>query len=84
MKAVNSAVQDFIQQSRQRLLVEPNLLEAMLAAADQPDSGIDDVQVTANVLTLRQLTALDFVETCAVEAMRSKTGGADLGLSGLA
>ena len=59
MKAVNSAVQDFIKQSRQRLLAEPqrrvqpqNLLEAMLAAADHPESGIDDVQVAGNVLTM--------------------------------
>ena len=53
------AVQDFIKQSRQRLLAEPprraqprSLLEAMLAAADQPDSGIDDVQVAGHVLTM--------------------------------
>jgi cytochrome P450 len=29
-----------------------NLLEAMIAAADQPDSGIDDRQVAGNVLTM--------------------------------
>ena len=29
-----------------------NLLEAMLAAADEPDSGIDDNQVAGNVLTM--------------------------------
>jgi cytochrome P450 len=31
---------------------EVNTLEAMLVAADLPDSGIDDVQVAGNVLTM--------------------------------
>lgn len=59
MQAVNLAVQGFIVQTRQRLVSEPlrgeqpqNLLEAMLAAADQPGTGIDDAQVAGNVLTM--------------------------------
>ncbi len=49
----------FIAQARARLLADParreqphNLLEAMITAADQPDSGIDDSQVAGNVLTM--------------------------------
>jgi cytochrome P450 len=56
---VNKAVDAFIAQARVRLVAEPrrrehpeNLLEAMLAAADEPDSGIDDAQVSGNVLTM--------------------------------
>ncbi len=57
--AVKQAVADFIAQARARLAVDPglrehphNLLEAMITAADQPDSGIDDSQVAGNVLTM--------------------------------
>lgn len=57
--AVNAAVDGFIAQARQRLEAEPalrqnprNLLEAMLVAADEPDSGIDDKQVAGNVLVM--------------------------------
>lgn len=57
--AVKQAVADFIAQARARLAADParresphNLLEAMIAAADQPDSGIDDSQVAGNVLTM--------------------------------
>ena len=57
--AVNAAVDGFIAQARRRLLADPglreqprNLLEAMIAAADQPGSGIDDRQVAGNVLTM--------------------------------
>lgn len=57
--AVNAAVDEFIAQARQRLEAEPvlrekprNLLEAMLVAADEPDSGIDDKQVAGNVLVM--------------------------------
>jgi cytochrome P450 len=57
--AVDAAVQGFIAQARERLQREPerraqphDLLEAMLVAADQPDSGIDDAQVAGNVLTM--------------------------------
>jgi len=56
---VNKAVDGFIAQARARLAAEPsrrehpeNLLEAMLAAADEPGSGIDDKQVSGNVLTM--------------------------------
>ena len=56
---VNKAVDGFIVQARARLAAEPsrrehpeNLLEAMLAAADEPGSGIDDAQVSGNVLTM--------------------------------
>ncbi len=56
---VNSAVAGFVQQARARMQVNPalrdrprNLLEAMIAAADMPESGIDDEQVAGNVLTL--------------------------------
>jgi cytochrome P450 len=57
--AVNAAVNGFIAEARARLTAEPdrreqpqNLLEAMITAADQPDSGIDDSQVAGNVLTM--------------------------------
>ena len=56
---LNAAVDGFIQQARARMQADPdlrahprNLLEAMIAAADQPDSGIDDPQVAGNVLTM--------------------------------
>ena len=57
--AVNEAVDAFIAQARARLRADPlraehptNLLEAMLAAADHPGSGMDDRQVAGNVLTM--------------------------------
>ncbi len=57
--AVNAAVDAFVAQARARLAADPalraqprNLLEAMLVAADEPDSGIDDAQVAGNVLTM--------------------------------
>ncbi len=57
--AVNAAIDDFIAQARQRMRDEPgrrehpaNLLEAMIAAADQPASGVSDADVAGNVLTL--------------------------------
>lgn len=56
---VNAAVDGFIAQARTRLAAEPalrehprNLLEAMLVAADQPGSGIDDAQVAGNVMVM--------------------------------
>jgi cytochrome P450 len=59
MAAINSAVAGFIAQARARLQAEParrdkplNLLEAMIVAADEPGSGIDDAQVAGNVLTM--------------------------------
>ena len=59
MVAVNEAVDGFIAQARARLKQDPeraknpsNLLEAMIVAADEPGSGIDDAQVAGNVLTM--------------------------------
>ena len=59
VKEVLAAVDGFVTQARQRMAEQPalsqkpdNLLEAMVAAADQPDSGIDDTQVAGNVLTM--------------------------------
>ena len=56
---VNAAVAGFIAKARARIAGDPglrsqpgNLLEAMLAAADEPGSGIDDAQVAGNVLTM--------------------------------
>jgi cytochrome P450 len=56
---VNQAVNDFIVQARTRLSTDParrasppNLLEAMIVAADEPSSGIDDQQVAGNVMTM--------------------------------
>ena len=53
---VRAAVDGFVAQARARLLADPgllekprNLLEAMLAAADQPGSGINDDNVAGNV-----------------------------------
>ncbi|MBO9650494.1 MAG: cytochrome P450 [Variovorax sp.] len=57
--AVNEAVDRFVAEARQRMQAEPdrrtnprNLLEAMIAAADQPESGISDTQVAGNVMTM--------------------------------
>jgi cytochrome P450 len=59
MVAVNDAVDGFVAQARARLRQDPeraknppNLLEAMIVAADEPGSGIDDAQVAGNVLTM--------------------------------
>ena len=56
---INTTIGEFIAQARQRLRDEParraqpsNLLEAMIAAADLPDSGVDDRHVAGNVLTM--------------------------------
>ena len=54
-----AAVERFVDEARARLEADPglrdhpnNLLEAMLAAADEEDSGIDDRQVAGNVFTM--------------------------------
>jgi cytochrome P450 len=59
IREVMAAVNDFVAQARERMQAQPdlyqhpvNLLEAMIAAADQPDSGMDDQQVAGNVLTM--------------------------------
>jgi len=59
MAAVNEAVDGFVAQARRRIEADPalrtqprNLLEAMIAAADEPGSGITDVQVSGNVMTM--------------------------------
>ncbi|HRI17442.1 MAG TPA: cytochrome P450, partial [Burkholderiaceae bacterium] len=56
---VRTAVDRFVAEARARMQADPalrqhphNLLEAMLAAADEPGSGIDDAQVAGNVLTM--------------------------------
>ena len=56
---INATIFDFVAQARQRLRDEPalrqqprNLLEAMIVAADQPGSGLDDRHVAGNVLTM--------------------------------
>ncbi len=56
---VKAAVTGFIEQARARMQADGglrerphNLLEAMIAAADAPDSGIDDQQVVGNVFTM--------------------------------
>ena len=59
VSAVNAAVQEFIARARARMQANPdlrqhplNLLEAMIAVADQADSGVDDRDVAGNVLTM--------------------------------
>lgn len=59
IQVVNAAIKDFIAQARDRLAHDPtlkdkpgNLLEAMIVAADQPDSGVNDDDVAGNVFTL--------------------------------
>jgi cytochrome P450 len=56
---VNQAVNDFTVQARTRLSTDParrasppNLLEAMIIAADGLSNGIDDQQVAGNVMTM--------------------------------
>jgi cytochrome P450 len=56
---VMDAVERFIAEARKRLAADParrqnppNLLEAMLVAAEEPGSGIDDRQVAGNVLIM--------------------------------
>ena len=57
--AVNAAIAGFVTEARARLAAEParrerppNLLEAMIVAADQGDSGVTDREVAGNVLTM--------------------------------
>jgi cytochrome P450 len=57
--AVRAAVDGFIARARERMAADPvhrekppNLLEAMIAAADRGDSGVGDREVAGNVLTM--------------------------------
>ncbi len=57
MRAINAHVETLIERARRRMRDDPsptprNVLEAMLTARDEPDSGLDDAVVRANVLTL--------------------------------
>ncbi len=59
VKHVMAAIAGFIAQSRERMRADPalrehpsNLLEAMIGAADQGGSGLDDRDVAGNVLTM--------------------------------
>ena len=56
---VNTAIAGFIAEARARLAADParrdhppNLLEAMIVAADVGDSGVSDREVTGNVMTM--------------------------------
>jgi cytochrome P450 len=56
---VKKAIDGFIAQARERLAADPqrrerppNLLEAMLVAAQASDSGVDETDVAGNVLTM--------------------------------
>ena len=59
VKAINLAVDQFIAQARQSLADDParrmaprSLLEAMIMAADEADSGLSDDDIAGNVLTM--------------------------------
>jgi cytochrome P450 len=58
MVVVNQAIRRFIEEARVRLrdparrAAPPNLLEAMLVAADEPGSGMSDDDVAGNVFTM--------------------------------
>ncbi len=59
VQEINAAIEGFIRQARARLNADAslrehprNLLEAMLVAADEPGSGIDDAEIAGNVLTM--------------------------------
>ena len=57
--ALHEAVDGFIAQARRRLEADPalraaprNLIEAMLLARERPESGLDDTDLSGNVLTM--------------------------------
>lgn len=59
LAALNTAIDDLVANARARLAAEPerrahpaNLLEAMICAADEGGSGVDDVAVAGNVTTM--------------------------------
>jgi cytochrome P450 len=121
VRAVREATEGFIADARAAMAADPalrerpaNMLQAMLAAADQPGSGVDESAVAGNVstmllagedttasalawliwllwknpqalaraqqevrlhapvLTVENIGALDYLEACALEAMRLK------------
>lgn len=56
---INATIHEYVAGARQRLRDEPgrvaapqNLLEAMIVAADEPDSGLDDSHVMGNVMNM--------------------------------
>jgi len=59
IEVVSQAIDGFIAQARAHIQQDParvaqptNLLEAMIVAADQPDSGVSDADVAGNVMTM--------------------------------
>jgi len=59
VQVIRATILEFVALSRARLREDPalraqprNLLEAMILAADEPDSGLGDEQVAGNVLTM--------------------------------
>jgi cytochrome P450 len=59
VREINLAIDGFIAKARERLRLDPslrqhpgNLLEAMIAAADEAGSGVDDRDVAGNVTTM--------------------------------
>lgn len=59
VRAILATVEALVADARERMAIQPeryqhpdNLLEAMISAADQPDSEIDDNQVAGNVVTM--------------------------------
>ena len=56
---ITATIREYVAQGRERLTADPslreqprNLLEAMLVAADEPESGVTEQQVVGNVLTM--------------------------------
>lgn len=59
VKAINEAIDQFIAQARRHMAQDPalrtaprNLLQAMIAAADEPGSGLSDNDIAGNVMTM--------------------------------
>jgi len=59
VKVINQAIDDFIAASRRRLAADPglraaprNMLDAMVVAADEPGSGLNDDDLAGNVITM--------------------------------
>ncbi|WP_454624902.1 cytochrome P450 [Bradyrhizobium cenepequi] len=82
LHAVRGFVEEMIGHARERMRREPaetprNLLEAMLALRDEPDSGFSDGDVYANVLTLL-LAGEDTTAYSLAWAMHSLAGNPEL------